>query len=130
MNTSPATSPDEPPPGLYPSHKSEYAEILSDDEISNRLKQSLPKFPNLQDSLNDTGHPRSDVSPGGYDNIDSPFSSSDFQNYESSTITTSTAVVYKRHSYEEEEYDNNPVYPHPASPPVLDEKSKVSFNLP
>jgi hypothetical protein len=26
MNTSPATSPDEPPPGLYPSHKSEYAE--------------------------------------------------------------------------------------------------------
>lgn len=124
MNTSPATSPDEPPPGLYPSHKSEYAEILSDDEISNRLKQSLPKFPNLQDSLNDTGHSRSDVSPGGYDNIDSPFSSSDFQNYESSTITTSTAAVYKQHSYEEEEYDNNPVYPHPASPPFTSKMSK------
>lgn len=123
INTSPATSPDEPPSGFYVPRKSDYTEILSDDENSKRVKQSLPKFPNLQDSLNDTSHSRSDVSPGGYDNLDSPFSSSDFHSFESTT-KTSTAIVYKQHSYEEEEYDNNPVYTKTTSPPFTSKMSK------
>ncbi|XP_071176710.1 uncharacterized protein [Mytilus edulis] len=124
MNTSPATSPDEAPSGFYSPHKTDFSELLSDDEKSKLAKESLPKFPNLQDNLNDTGHSRSDVSPGGYDNLDSPFSSSDFQHFESRTTSTSKSVVYKTHSYEEEEYDNLHPQPTSVSPPFSSKMSK------
>ncbi|XP_052061415.1 uncharacterized protein LOC127701544 isoform X2 [Mytilus californianus] len=124
MNTSPATSPDESPSGFYSPHKSDFSELLSDDEKSKHAKESLPKFPNLQDNLNDTGHTRSDVSPGGYDNLDSPFSSSDFQHFESRTTSTSKSVVYKQQSYEEEEYDNIHPQPNSVSPPFSSKMSK------
>ncbi|CAC5426286.1 ARHGAP32 [Mytilus coruscus] len=124
MNTSPATSPDEAPSGFYSPHKSDFSELLSDDEKSKHAKESLPKFPNLQDNLNDTGHTRSDVSPGGYDNLDSPFSSSDFQHFESRTTSTSKSVVYKQQSYEEEEYDNIHPQPNSVSPPFSSKMSK------
>lgn len=120
MSNSPPTTPEEG--GFYPKRKSDFDEILSDSEQSKQGKKSLPKFPNLPDSQNDPSHFRSDVSPGGYDNLDSPFSSSDFPHYDSKTSTETHS--YKQHSYEEEEYDNLHPQSNSASPPFTSKMSK------